>query len=531
MAHMARAAFRHDEIPGMGTRAMGMAGAFTAIADDSSGIFWNPAGSVFLDRAEASLGMGSLSRNAQTALSLQGILPKIHGAAVGVGWSFLNGKDDFLGSDHVVMATLAMPLDPSGILAAGIGLKYLRGSSRLGSPLGSVSGRGLDMGLLMKFPLPQKRQLSAAFVIRDLSTALRWSEGLEEKLPAWFTLGVSGKINPDSLLAIDYSFADSVAAGVLEKKTLRFGGEYWFLANTLAVRMGFVFSPSRDNQFTMGMGYRHSQWRLDYGFLAGGAGLGFSHRLDVSYQLAILPFQSGRSKSGEIEVSRIRQLETQIKELEAKLDILARLTESSGRKNRSERVRARTPKPARAVSGQTPKSSESTASRKIAKPISSSKRKTEKTALFVAPKPIQERPKPTIVPPSIKRQVPTPKPVVASARKPTPVPSPEPAARERTSIVENFPSSRDKAALSKGIEVLNEKVGAIEESMASIDQKGFSVLVEEEVADIRILLGEVQAHLELGNIDAAESKLKLISNILDDTQKKIEGILEQPVRW
>src|SRR5579862_6685071 len=37
---------------GVGARAMGLSGAFAAVADDASAVYWNPAGLVQLDRPE-----------------------------------------------------------------------------------------------------------------------------------------------------------------------------------------------------------------------------------------------------------------------------------------------------------------------------------------------------------------------------------------------------------------------------------------------------------------------------------------------
>lgn len=319
-------AFRHDEIPGPGTRAMGMAGAFTAVADDPGGMFWNPAGSVFMDKAEASFALGSLSGSSRAVLGFQGVLPKVHGAAVGLSWLYFKGTDKVPGDDHIVMGTLAMPLDPNQYLGMGVNLKYFKGSQRPGDPLGDVSGRGLDVGFLLKLPIKKDRNIRAGFVINDLTTSLRWAKGLEEKLPPWFTLGLAAKLVPESMVSIDYSFSDSLAVGPVTQSTLRAGGEYWFFEHRLGLRMGFSYLPAQANHYTLGLGYRHVQWRLDYGLLARAEGLGLSHRLSIGYQLNSLRFQSKRSQDGGIEKSRIQKLESQIQKLEAEQGGLAELT-------------------------------------------------------------------------------------------------------------------------------------------------------------------------------------------------------------
>ena len=298
----------------VGARAVGMGGAFSALADDATSPFWNPAGMVYLPYKEAFLQhaeqFGSLvnhnfggvvfpMKNGEDHRSAFGvsltwvgiddipITPRPGGLKAGDWLDFgIDGDDrtnDFgqnngrwdpgerllISSDDLFLASSAdMALGLSYArqrgrhLAWGGTVKFVRQSLPDTIPGEHVTsfGAGLDAAVIY---MPTDA-ITMSAVMHDLTTTyLTWSNGTREFVSPNLTTGAAFNFYPGpghaltwgTDLAWDFenrNFDSQLKLGFINAD-LRTGLEYWF-RNTLALRSGL---NGKDLNFGAGVRYRH----------------------------------------------------------------------------------------------------------------------------------------------------------------------------------------------------------------------------------------------------------------------------------
>ena len=162
-----------DQIPA-GPRAIGMGGAFSAVSDDASALFWNPAGLAAVGHQELA---GWHANRFDTGIHddlVSFLLPLSPDLAVATDWFHSGFDDGELGfSENRVTLGAGLALRPW--LWAGAGGKLLSRSTSLdGQSVTSGRGFGLDFGLLAA-PAGRWR---VALVDQDLTgTSVRSPEG------------------------------------------------------------------------------------------------------------------------------------------------------------------------------------------------------------------------------------------------------------------------------------------------------------------------------------------------------------------
>ena len=142
--------FAHQRNMLPGARAAGMAGAFVAVADDPSAVYWNPAGYSLIERPELSVsGIGLIQSSTSFDQTIsdepfvehaQSLTPGFFGASVrngrfGFGYGFasldehnVNQNDSFLGVELASGDSVdyyRTYQEASTLSSAGIGLSYL----------------------------------------------------------------------------------------------------------------------------------------------------------------------------------------------------------------------------------------------------------------------------------------------------------------------------------------------------------------------------------------------------------------------
>lgn len=298
---------------GAGARALGMGGAFLAVADDATAGFWNPAGLTYLEHKSVQY-MHSEEQHSQVSYDFLGVvLPQ--GTEVGkrsaLGVSVVRlGVDDIPVSNRTIDQLVPgedfedgdgnpstnLPTEGNGVWDVGERLfldendftykssndfaglfSYARNLSpkfTLGGSLKvlyrtlvghSAWGAGLDAGLT--YELAQHATL--AVVARDLTTTfMSWDTGTSESIAPSLSFGgqVTKPMGTQHVITgsadvrldfeserIDSNFGSDGMAG-----ELHVGAEYWY-HNALALRTGV---SGRD--LTFGAGFRRKGLGIDY---------------------------------------------------------------------------------------------------------------------------------------------------------------------------------------------------------------------------------------------------------------------------
>jgi hypothetical protein len=230
---------------GVGARAIGLGEAYTAIADDASGIYWNPAGigRMTSGQFQAMYSIMSFDRRHLFGGSVQPV-----GEAFTVGFGVINfGVENIDGRDAVGNPTgtfedseTAFMLAVSkkvGFFSFGVTGKYLHHTLFQNS----ANGFSFDAGILLQF----LDAVSIGVVAQDVGGQLKWNtaSSLKETLPISYRGGLS--ISPNSIpitLAVD-------ATKVQQEKTVQVNsGLEVRLARYFGVRGGY----NNDKQYAFG---------------------------------------------------------------------------------------------------------------------------------------------------------------------------------------------------------------------------------------------------------------------------------------
>ena len=237
---------------GHGAKALGMGGAFCALADDATGALWNPAGLAF-----AEPWIGGATSSLYAAGGFEGVGYQYisggftyEGYAIGLGWA--NATAGPLYSASLYLGTVGIAIADFG--SVGVNVKYytetIEGDSE--------SGFGFDIGLL--FPLTD--ELAIGIVAKDVGGT---SMGEGQTIEPMYAAGVGLKLLEGAItLAADVDFAgmDFGLAGI------KAGLEFVLIEN-LAVRAGMV-SPTADFSeyyFTVGAGLAIGDLSIDAAYV------------------------------------------------------------------------------------------------------------------------------------------------------------------------------------------------------------------------------------------------------------------------
>ena len=184
---------------GVSARALAMGGAFTALADDPSAGYWNPAGLGLLQSPEL-IGTYSILSMDRSYNYLSFGMPVGERAGFGFGWINF-GVDGIEGRDLAGTVTGTLTNSESAFslgfgyavrpdLRVGVGIKYLQHSLADYQS----TGYGLDAGVLYQ----PKPKIALGLTLQDLSTGVSWDTAseLDESYPLVYRLG--GCVTPFS---------------------------------------------------------------------------------------------------------------------------------------------------------------------------------------------------------------------------------------------------------------------------------------------------------------------------------------------
>jgi hypothetical protein len=269
----------------VGVRAMGLSGAFSAIADDASAAYWNPAGLAQLKNPEVLAMYGSYFNDKDRNIYFSVHYPFQNDIHLSISANNLFYTDIKGAHEDQYTASVAVPLDFVTEKRFLIGGNFRFLYANMGEGNGTSQGFGADLGVLFRQIFPKGNEFRAALVLNDISTEVTFNDtGYKQKVPPILTLGIAYKIDPDTLLAADlpWTLSDDI---LLNEQNIRIrtGAEHWFFDGRFGLRAGFISFVTLPGEFSLGASYRATDWNVNYGFMNHAENLGNSHRFSVSY--------------------------------------------------------------------------------------------------------------------------------------------------------------------------------------------------------------------------------------------------------
>ena len=246
----------------IGPRAMGMAGAFTGIADDASDFFWNPAGLAFQERTGIATAYNLVDKKYWTAHSTyyfpcSSITAMRSDASGKLLWDGNNGTSilDTLIFSH------AIPIGDA--FAVGFNLKGLSLNAA------SNMGFGTDIGILLKTPI-FKFGLNVQDIMSQIAAV---------KLNRTYHVGFGFGPFATAMIGAQMDVTDLGTTninGLYFVPQIRTGAEGWLFKGLVGIRGGYYIVPCSlfnglsadldEQAITLGASLKLKYFSIDYSF-------------------------------------------------------------------------------------------------------------------------------------------------------------------------------------------------------------------------------------------------------------------------
>jgi len=266
---------------GDGARAGGMGEAFTAVADDATSIYYNPAGMANVEGVDLNVTHTEWLQDIR--LEQVSVANEMLGGAVGLGFTgvYYGAMDRYPDYPALVPDGTFAPYDLS--FAAGYAMDVLPNlSAGVSAKLiyekidfESATGWAIDVGIFHRSMI---KGITLAASMLNLGPEAKF---VEEKFYPPFQLrgGASYRYDADWLRGSAILATDAVFPNDGDAK-LHFGMEYNY-GTLLSVRAGYKANYYTQGP-TLGFGVKHGSLRFDYAFMPMEFSMGDSHRLSIN---------------------------------------------------------------------------------------------------------------------------------------------------------------------------------------------------------------------------------------------------------
>ncbi|MFQ6066916.1 MAG: PorV/PorQ family protein [bacterium] len=255
---------------GVGARATAMGEAFTALADDGTSLYWNPAGLSQIKGGELSATYNLWFDDIRQGYLSIGF-PSLGGtlglAANYVDMGTLEGRDrlgnptgNFTASDLEMMVGYARKIFPTFNIGFGVGIIQDTIAED------KESAFLANLGLLTKVSKP----LSLGFVVQNIGTELA-----SDPLPLTLRVGLALRPGPFTV-ALDLVKST-------DDDTYYCVGAEWWIAGLMALRLGYKSNQDTGSGLTAGLGFKVATVDLDYAYVDYGD-LGNTHRISMGFK-------------------------------------------------------------------------------------------------------------------------------------------------------------------------------------------------------------------------------------------------------
>ena len=220
---------------GVGARAIAMGNAYTAITNEVSAIYWNPAGLGLLEQRQF-VGMYSVLPLDRQHSFLAYAHPLMHNLSIAAGWihfgvSDIDGRDingnptgNFNDSENAFLMAAGYKI---GFMSIGVTAKYLHHTLANSSASGFSFDSGIKINLL--------KMLSLGFVVQDLAGTMSWESDSDiiNDLPLTLRGGLAFEFQK-----FPASIASDIVKTANEDIRVNVGAEYRIL-KVLGLRAGY----------------------------------------------------------------------------------------------------------------------------------------------------------------------------------------------------------------------------------------------------------------------------------------------------
>ncbi len=264
----------------IGARAIGMGEAFTAMADDSSALHWNPAGLSRMQQKEASFMHSSLTEGIHyehLAFTAPG-----DSYAVGANFSYL-GYGDIAGYDNSGVATgnidaysYVANVGISHSFTPALSLGVSGGLIRQKLDQDAANTFAVNTGALYELPFhPLEANYRLGLALQNLGPGLKFVSE-RSPLPRRYKVGAA----IENIKQWPLNFTTDVTLPNDNDAYVSLGSEYWF-KEIIALRLGYAGSNDEGQGVRVGVGLKYMGFMFDYAY-AGLGDFGATNRIGIS---------------------------------------------------------------------------------------------------------------------------------------------------------------------------------------------------------------------------------------------------------